>query len=295
MGSTTEQAVVLVMGATGQTGRVVVDLLRARQEPVRAASRTPNVISGTDAVRFHWHDPSTHEPALDGVDRVFLVPPPSSVDPVGVVDPFLALARSRGVRRVVMLGSAVEFPNAPGRLELAATVRAEPGWVVLSPSGFMQNFLRPHAIGTAIRTDGVLSTSAPFGRLGWIDTADIAATAAAILTRPLLDEALRSDYVLTGPQALSFTEVAAIISARTGHRLPVKEVTVEQLAARHRAAGLTAEFAAILAANEDDVRTGRYDQVTTSVLELTGRPPRTFEDFVADHTQEWSPAPVTTD
>ena len=246
---------VLIIGATGKTGSALLDLLRARAEPVRAASRTPK---GEDAVRFDWDDTTTHGPALDGVDRVYLVPPPSAVDPVPVVEPFLAEARRRGIRRLVMLGSAIEFPNAPGRLELAARVRAQPGWLVLSPSGFMQNFLRPHPVGTAIRDHGEIANAAGSGRMAWIDARDVAASAAA-----------------------------ALITAQTGRSVQVKGLTVDQVTAHYRAAGLPAEFASSLAAIGDDVRAGRYDEGTTSVLDLTGRPPRTFEDFVREHAAEW--------
>ncbi len=278
---------VLVIGATGKTGSALLDLLRARAEPVRAASRTTK---GADAVRFDWDDITTHGPALDGVDRVYLVPPPSAVDPVPVVEPFLAEARRCGIRRLVMLGSAVEFPHAPGRLELAARVRAEPGWLVLSPSGFMQNFLRPHPVGTAIRDHGEIANAAGSGRMAWIDARDVAASAAAALTEPLLDEQLRDDYVLTGPRALNSTDAATIIATQAGRPVHVRDLTVDELAARYRAAGLPAGFAGSLAAIGDDVRAGRYDEVTTSVLDLTGRPPRTFEDFVGEHAAEWQPS-----
>jgi uncharacterized protein YbjT (DUF2867 family) len=147
--------------ATGKTGSALLDLLRARKEPVRAASRAPDA---ADAIWFEWDQIATHEPALDGVDRVYLVPPPSVVDPVPVVEPFLAEAQRRGIPRLVMLGSAIEFPHAPKRLELAARVRAQPGWLVLSPSGFMQNFLRPHPVGTAIGDHAEIATSAGSGR-----------------------------------------------------------------------------------------------------------------------------------
>jgi uncharacterized protein YbjT (DUF2867 family) len=283
---------VLVIGATGKTGSALLDLLRARAEPVRAASRTPNA---ADAIRFDWDEIATHGPALDGVGRVYLVPPPSAVDPVPVVEPFLAEARRRGIRRLVMLGSAIEFPHAPRRLELAARVRGQPGWLVLSPSGFMQNFLRPHPVGTAIRDHGEIATSAGSGRVGWIDARDVAASAAAALTEPLLGEQLRNDYVLTGPRGLSYTDAATIITNQTGRSVHVRSLTVDQLTARYRAAGLPAEFADSLAATEDDVRAGRYDGVTTSVLDLTGRPPRTFEDFVREHAAEWQPSGTLND
>jgi len=274
---------VLVIGATGKTGSALLDLLQARAEPVRAASRTPQ---GADAVRFDWDNIATHGPALDGVDRVYLVPPPSAVDPIPAVEPFLAEAGRRGVRRLVMLGSAIEFPHAPGRLELAARVRAERGWLVLSPSGFMQNFLRPHPVGTAIRDDGEIANAAGSGRMAWIDARDVSASAAAALTQPP-DEQLRDYYVLTGPRALNSTDAAAVIATQAGRPVHVRDLTVDQLAARYRAAGLPAGFAGSLAAIGDDVRAGRYDEVTTSVLELTGSAPRTFEDFVREHAAEW--------
>lgn len=276
---------VLVIGASGTTGSEVLRLLRAAGAPVRAASRAPRA---TDVVRFEWDDVATHGRALDGVDRVYLVPPPSAVDPLPVVEPFLEAARRRGVHRLVMLGSAIEFPNAPGRLELAARVAAEPGWLVLSPSGFMQNFLRPHPLGTAIHDTGTIPTSAGRAKLGWIDARDVSATAAAALTAPLLHEDLRDDYILTGPRALSYDEAATVISAGSSRPVTVNNLTVGELAAYYRAAGLPSRFADVLAATEGDVSTGRYDEVTTAVLDLTTRPPRTFEAFVQEHAAEWT-------
>lgn len=283
---------VLVMGATGKTGSALLDLLRARAEPVRAATRTPN---GPDAVRFDWDEIATHGPALDGVDRVYLVPPPSAIDPVPMVEPFLAEARRRGIRRLVMLGSGIEFPNAPRRLELAARVRAEPGWLVLSPSGFMQNFLRPHPVGTAIHDHGEITTSAGSGRMFWIDARDVAASAAAVLTGPLLDEQLPNNFVLSGPRGLSYPDIAALIAAQAGRSVQVRSLTTDELAEDYRAAGLPAGFASSLAAIADDVRAGRYDTGTTSVLDLTGRPPRTIENFVREHAAEWRPSVSTND
>ena len=124
----------------------------------------------------------------------------------------------------------------------------------------------------------------------WIDARDVAASAAAALTGPLLDERLPDDYVLTGPRRLSYTDIAALITTQTGRSVHVRDLTVDELTAHYRAAGLPAGFASSLAAIDDDVRAGRYDEGTTSVLDLTGRPPRTFEDFVREHAAEWQPS-----
>lgn len=280
---------VLVTGGTGKTGRALVDLLRGKGVPVRVASRHP-ADGDPDAFRFDWGDRETHAAALRGVDRVFLVPPVESVDPLPLVEPFLAEARRLGVRRVVLLGSAIVLPNAPSAVELAARVRAQPGWVVLRAAGFMQNFLRPHPLGERIRREREIRTAAGDGRVGWIDARDIAAAASALLTDPGVVPGDRREYLLTGPKALSYPDAAAIITAGTGRPVRVVHIGVAEQAAGYRAAGMPAEFADALATVEDGIKAGRNDQVSTAVLDLTGRPPRTFAEFVQEHAPAWAAA-----
>lgn len=280
---------VLVTGGTGKTGGALVALLRAGDVPVRVASRNP-VAGDSDALRFDWNDPTTFAEALRGMDRVFLVPPIESVDPLPLVRPFLKQANVAGVRRVVLLGSAIVLPNAPSALDLADHVRAQPGWVVLRASGFMQNFLRPHPLGESIGNRREISTAAGDGRLGWIDARDIAASAAALLTDAVGAagaQRVDDDYLLTGPRALSYQEAADVISAHTGQRVRVDRITTEQQIAAYRSAGMPAEFASALASVEEGIRAGREDRVSTAVLDLTGRSPRSFAEFVRDHGSDW--------
>ncbi|MYT33704.1 MULTISPECIES: NAD(P)H-binding protein [unclassified Streptomyces] len=277
---------VLVTGGTGKTGSALTELLRGGGVAVRVASRNPSD-GDPDAARFDWGDPATHAAALHGMDRVFLVPPTNSVDPMPLVRPFLAEAQRLRVRRLVLLGSAAVLPNAPSALELAARVRAQPGWAVLRASGFMQNFLRPHPLGERIRRHGEIRTAAGAGRVGWIDARDIAAAASALLADSGVEPDDRRDYLLTGPQALSYQDAAAILTARTGRPVRMVHIATDEQAANYRAVGMPAEFAAALAAVEDGIRAGREDQVSTAVLDLTGRPPRTFTAFVQDHANAW--------
>ncbi|MEV0367847.1 NAD(P)H-binding protein [Nocardia fusca] len=281
---------VLVTGGTGKTGSVVAKLLRDRGIPVRVATRNP-VAGRSGTVRFDWADPATHPAALRGMDQVFLVPPINSVDPAPLVDPFLDEAQRLGVRRVVLLGSAITLPNAPGALELAARVRAQPGWVVLRAAGFMQNFLSPHPLGERIRQHGEIHTAAGDGRLGWIDARDIASVASVLLAGSAVEPGDQRDYLLTGPKALNYPDTAEIIAARTGRPVDVVHIGVDEQAARYRAAGMPAEFAAALAAVEEGIRAGREEQISTAVLDLTGRPPRAFTEFVQEHASEWMGRP----
>jgi uncharacterized protein YbjT (DUF2867 family) len=280
---------VLVTGGTGKTGGALAELLRRRDVVVRVGSRHP-APGRPDAVRFDWDDATTYAPALHGTDRVYLVPPPSAIDPLPVVGPFLAEAERAGVRRVVLLGSAVEFPDAPGRLELEDEVRRRPGGIVLRPSGFMQNFLRPHPTALGIRDRGEIRTSAGSGRLGWIDVRDVAAAAAAVLGDPARE--VDGDQVLTGPEALSYADAAEVIAAGTGRPVRVVDVAVDEVAAHFRELGVPASFADMLAGAEIGVGKGDADRVTTAVADLTGRPPRSFADFVREHVDEWA-APAT--
>ncbi|GAA3883408.1 NAD(P)H-binding protein [Streptomyces sedi] len=277
---------VLVTGGTGRTGRALVRRLRGTGVSTRAASRNP-AAADPDAIRFDWNDPATHGPALDGTDRVFLVPPVESVDPLPLVEPFLRRARRAGVRRLVLLGSAIVLPHAPSAVEMAAQVRAQPGGVVLRASGFMQNFLRPHPLADRILRHGEIRTAAGDGQVGWVDARDVAASAAALLADPEVEA--RSDYLITGPHGMSYPRAARIITARTGRRVRVERVTEREQAAAYRASGMPAEFADALAAVERGIEEGREDQVSTAVLELTGRPPRAFAEFVSAHAHEWTP------
>ena len=277
---------ILVTGGTGKTGRELVKLLQNSGVSVRVASRNP-AVDDPNTVQFDWDDPLTHAAALDGQDRVYLVPPVQSSDPMPSVVPFLEEAQRRGVRKVVLLGSAI--PLAAKAPELAARVQALPGGVVLRPSGFMQNFLSPHPLGLRIQRSGEIRTAAGEGRVGWIDARDIAATAAAILLSDRdLTPADQRDYLLTGPQALSYPETASIITAGTGRPIRVIQTDPQQQATDLRAVGIPAEFAEILARADAGVRAGREDEISTAVRDLTGQSPRTFAEFVDEHVARWA-------
>lgn len=151
-----------------------------------------------------------------------------------------------------------------------------PDWAVLRPSWFMQNFVGDHVQGEAIRTRGEIVSATGDGRVGFIDARDIARVAAAVLTS---DVALNRDPILTGPRALSYADVAAILS-RSGR--PVRHVTVspERLAEIFESGGMPTQYATTLAAMDAAIATGAEDRVTDEVLALTGTAPRAFEEFV---------------
>ncbi|MFJ2702094.1 NAD(P)H-binding protein [Streptomyces sp. NPDC087428] len=263
----------LVVGATGTTGSRVAARLVSAGVRVKAASRRAGPVDGARPVRFDWDDPSSYAGALDGTDRVYLIPPLGSSDPTAVMVPFLRQARTAGVRRAVLLSSSAIPAGGPA---VGQVHQALPGlfpeWAVLRPSWFMQNFTGDHAHARSIEADGTIRTATGEGRVGFVDADDIAAVAVHALTGT---PAPNTDLVITGPEALSHGDIAAIVSRVTGRTITHRQLTYEEMRDR-LAADIPAEFAAMLAGMDRAIAEGAEDRTTDTVLRLTGRPARGF-------------------
>ncbi|MGK5696501.1 NmrA family NAD(P)-binding protein [Streptomyces sp. URMC 128] len=270
-------AATLVIGATGTTGGRVARLLTARGGRVRAASRRAVPVAGAESVRFDWYDPGTFDEALTGVDRVYLVPPVGDPEPAAVMLPFLERARASGVGRAVLLGSSAIPSGGPA---VGQVQQALPGlfgtWAALRPSWFMQNFTGNHEHARSIREQGTILTATGEGRVAFVDADDIAAVAVHALTA---DRDAGGDLVITGPEALSYDDAAAVLSEVTGRPVTHRRLTHEQM--RDRLAHvLPPEFATVLAGLDRAIAEGAEDRVTDTVERLTGRPPRSLRAHV---------------
>ncbi|MEU2212216.1 NmrA family NAD(P)-binding protein [Streptomyces hygroscopicus] len=273
----TDTGTTLVIGATGTTGSRTAARLTAAGHRVKAASRHATPVPGAQPVPFDWYDPATHAAALDGADRVYLIPPLGDSDPAAVMLPFLRRARDTGVHRAVLLSSSAIPEGGPA---VGVVHQALPGlfeqWAVLRPSWFMQNFTGAHAHAVSIRDDGVILTATGSGRVGFVDAEDIAAVAAHALTDA---HTPNTDLVLTGPEALSYDDIATIITEVTGRTVVHRRLSYEQL--RDRLTALVPpEFAAILAGMDRAIAEGAEDRTTDTVQRLTGRPAGSFRALV---------------
>jgi uncharacterized protein YbjT (DUF2867 family) len=267
----------LVIGATGTTGERVARLLTARGQRVKAASRRAVAVAGAEAVRFDWYEPGTFAEALRDTDRVYLVPPIGSPDPAAVMLPFLEQARASGVERAVLLGSSAIPSGGPA---VGQVQQALPGlfdtWAVVRPSWFMQNLTGDHPHARGIREHGTILTATGEGRVAFVDADDIAAVAVHALTAERWTE---GDLVVTGPEALSYADAAAVLSEVTGRPVTHRRLTREQLRDL-LARDLPPEFATVLADLDRAIAEGAEDRVTDTVQRLTGRPPISFRAHV---------------
>jgi uncharacterized protein YbjT (DUF2867 family) len=184
---------------------------------VTAASRSGNGLRGAFATRFDWYDTATHPSALAGVERMYLVPPSRDANPQAVMLPFLEQARNAGVRRVVLLSNSVVPAGGPGPgVVHEAIAEMFDEWAVLRPSWFMQNVTGNHPHAQSIRADSVIRTATDSGRVGFVDAGDIARVGIEALLSPAAPNA---DLILTGPEALSYDEVAVILSEASGRTI----------------------------------------------------------------------------
>ncbi|QJY45508.1 SDR family oxidoreductase [Pseudonocardia broussonetiae] len=277
---------VLVVGATGTIGSAVLRDLRRRGVATRAFVRDrarARAVLGDDVelATGDLADPSSVRAALRGVQRVLLCTPndPEQVRrEVTVID----AAAAAGVGLVVKIGaigagadSPLAFWVAHARIEQHLRSSGLPA-VVLHPSMYMTNLL---AAAETIGQTGRLFAPAGDARISLIDPRDVAATAAVVLTE---DGHAGRAYTLTGPEALTYQDVAAQIASATGR--PVEYVEVPDAAARAAmAAAATPDwFADQLIILWGRLRQGAGATTTDTVRVLTGQEPRRVAEFVRD-------------
>ena len=271
---------ILITGGTGKTGALLAQILREDGARIRVASRSARE---ADGVRFDWHDEQTYGAALENARAVYLVAPQDTSEPLEAMRPFLERAQSTGVERMVLLSASMLEAGGPMMGAVHAWLAAHaPGWNALRPSWFMQNFTQgPHA--ETIRQENAIYSAAGDGRVPFIDARDIAAVAARLLS----GHGSNSAPILTGPQALSYDEIAAQISQIVGRPIVHRRLTEAELARRHESAGVPAPTAHALAGMDAAIAAGAENRTTGEVKALAGREPNGFESFARAHRSLW--------
>jgi uncharacterized protein YbjT (DUF2867 family) len=287
---------VLVTGATGRTGRLLVEALRRDGRRVRALVRPSSTIpegwEGVERAVGDLGDAASLVAAMEGAGALVLLSP---MDPQldRLEAGALEAARQAGVGHVVKISTTVPALDSPiswwrAHARAEAQLR-ESGlaWTVLRPNG-IAFFLLDYA--ESVRSEGVMRTCAPDGRMALIDPRDIAGVVAAVLAQP--ERHRGATLEITGPQALSYDELARMLGGLLGR--PVRHVAVSQAEVRQRLLGAGRPdwevdgVVANMAMTRGDAF--GFDRVTATVREVTGHEPRSVEDFLRDHLDVFAPA-----
>ncbi|MGW1911597.1 NmrA family NAD(P)-binding protein [Streptomyces sp. NPDC002076] len=275
-----EAPTALILGGTGRTGSLLADGLAQRGITPRTAAR-----SGAD-VRFDWDDPATHADAVAGVDRLYLVTPTMRVSYAGQVGVFLDLAEAAGVRHVTYL-SVYNADQAPAGIDIAAVeadLASRHGIThsVLRPAWVMQNFADDHLPVI----DGVITAPSAGGREAFVDAADIAAVATETLLAP--ETHAGATYSLTGPQALTFQDIADTIAFVSGRPVTYSDIDQEAWINGALAAGVPADFAVMMRWLTGAIVAGNGATPTGDIEKVTGRPATTFREFAERTAHAWT-------
>lgn len=274
---------VLIIGGKGKTGRHVAAKLAARGIKHQITSRQA---AADNEIAFDWLAPQHCASAFKEVQEVFIIAPTNSSDHGAVVPPVLEQAISAGVKRFVLLSaSSLDAGSVMMGQVHEWLMKNTADWAVLRPTWFMQNFSEQQHLPT-IRQDNAIYSATDSGRVGFIDTQDIAEVAVAALTS---SKAWNRDYILTGPESMSYTDVAAILSNKLGRNINHINLPVTQLTDRFQENGMDENYAQILASLDEAVAGGSEDRVTENVETLTGCKPLHFADFVQRELVCWRP------
>jgi uncharacterized protein YbjT (DUF2867 family) len=280
---------VILVTTAGKVGAETARLLAQRGEPVRVLVRDPGKATalaqaGAEVAQGDLEVPATIDAAMKGVSTVVLVSPAIPAQELNVV----ASAVRAGAGHVVKITSkaSADSPIARrrGQAEIEnGLIASGLGYTLLRNNAYMQNFLMA---APSIAKTSSFGSAARDGRVGMIDTRDVAAVAAEIAAAPAPHAG--KTYWPTGPEAITFSDAAAALSKVLGRPITFHPLTVEEQTQAMVDIGLPESLAAMNAQAVALFADGDSDYVTDDVPSILGRPARTFEQFATDYTPAFS-------
>lgn len=280
---------ILVIGGRSKIGAALINALVANEQEVRALVRSgepaEGMAAGVEAVVGDLADEGSLVKAMQGIEKVFLLSGPHP-DVVAWHRNAVDAARRTGVQLLVrssIIGSdkesPAEFVNAH---TLCDRYLEDSGliYAIVRPNLFLQNV--PESTIPSIDRSGNFYVNAGEARISMVDTRDVAAVVAVVLT-----EAGHSGahYDVTGPEALSYRDVAAKLTQALGRQINYMDAPDQAMRQGLLSAGLNEWFAGALVGLYQDYRRSGLDGyaslVTDTVERLTGRPARSLDDLLS--------------
>lgn len=276
---------ILVTGATGNTGRYVIDELLKMGEKVVAGdiqlAKIQTLFGQTvDAVYFDFTDIKTYEQALEGVDRVFLMRPPHLGKPKDLY-PFIDAMKVKNIQLVSFLSlMGVEKNSIPPHHKIEKYIEKQGiPYAYIRPSFFMQNISGVHAV--EIKEMNEIMVPAGHSQTSFIDARDIGLAAATLLHHPLRYQ--NTAHTITGPEALNYHQIAHILSEITGRTIDYKNRSFLSYRNHYiKNRKLDKKYVNVTVALYFMTRMGTASKVTQTFRELTGKDPHSFEMFAND-------------
>lgn len=278
---------ILLTGATGKTGGATAKALAEKNVKLRALVRdkqkaSPLAQAGIELVVGDLADEQSVAKALKGVDKALLIAP-NSDQQLHLENHFIDCAQKSGLRHIVKLSSMEAVPGATGAIpnihvQSEAHIKAsQMAWTMIRPNFFMQNLLT--SAGT-IKDQGKIFLPMKDGKTGMADIRDVAAIMAESLTG---EDHKNKSYDITGPELLSFSQVAAHFSEVMDTKIEYVDMPLDAyistiapfLLNEWHVNAITELFAEIAA--------GGLENITNTAAQILGREPISLNQFIQDH------------
>ena len=291
---------ILVTGATGNVGSILIPNLTSLGADVRALTRDESKAqglkdAGIEVVVGDLEKPDTLDAAFRGVDKVLLITPPNPNQVIQTKNGIEAAKRT-GSPFIVRL-SAGAVRDMPGALPRISGQHAETDPMLMA-SGLPYNIIRPHfymqntmMAADSVASEGTVYMAMKSGNLGMIDVRDIADVAVKVLTE---DGHEGKTYTLTGPESISFHDVAAGLSKALGKHVKYVDVPLEAAREAMLGMGLPEWIADAFPEYFKAFSEGYGDFTTPDVEKVTGHPARSYETFARDFAQVFGGAVLQT-
>lgn len=278
---------VLVTGATGNVGREVLKSLRSQHQESVAGILAHTDLSTVDGetVLFDFAKESTWKPALDGVEKIFLMRPPAISDVKTYLFPFVDLALESGVKQIVFLSlQGVQFnPLTPHYKVEKYLKHKQAPYTFLRPNFFMQNLATFYIDDIATRDEIYLPAGK--GKTAFVDVRDIGAVAALVLST---DSHIGKAYTLSGLDSLDYYRVATILSDTLKRKITYKNPSVQEYVERLKSQNAKEDFIKVQKMLYFVVRHNFSSATSPDIEKLLGRKPIAFHRFVEDYSYVWA-------
>ena len=277
---------ICVTGASGTLSSEVVRQLESVKAPFRGAYFSNKRAEaararGIEAVIIDYSRPETLRTAFQGCDKLFLLGP-SVPNQSELERNAVEAAKVAGVRHVVkqsVMGAAEEsYSLAKVHRPVESAIESSGlAWTFLRPNSFMQNAVT--FMGSTIRAEGAFYSASGQARIGHVDVRAIAAVAVKALTEPDYE---RKAYTLSGPEALTYDELASELSTALGRAISHINLSPSDLKGGMLAEGMPESLADRMLDLERYFREGQASRITSDIKQVTGREPRRFAEYIRE-------------